>query len=330
MSRESVLSSGSETDPGPTGDTLKPADPLSPGSKTPAVDPKEAAANDQPREPREPLSETDQIDAIADLIGSGARADEAGGGDDERAREPAAEPDAEPLDGDESGAEVELAAEGGASTDFAALAERLGIEPAELYEIEIPMSNGDPVTFGALKDLYQDRETAQAEIAASKVQLNERESAVLQDQSLFAMARQEMGQHMSPELEDRLRGRQETHDRFQRQQMLASIPEFADESVFANWREGAIKEMADYGYQAHEVVITDHRMVRMVRDNMRMKAELKRLANFKPISKPKPEPRAQGVKGRTGERQSKINGLISKARNGDRGAELSAISELIR
>lgn len=155
------------------------------------------------------------------------------------------------------------------------IAERLNLDAADLYDVDIPLGKGESVTLGELKDAFKEYgpvKEAQEKIAAQK---DEYERSIMQTRAelngILAVIPPELRQAI---LEN---GRQynanwETN---QREQALEAIPEWKDPDQLAKDRDAIVDVGAEYGFSAAEMQYTnDARTLRMLRDFTRLKAQV--------------------------------------------------------
>jgi hypothetical protein len=158
------------------------------------------------------------------------------------------------------------------------LAERLNLKPADLYAIEIPMSSGEPMTLGKLKDLAaesgdlsereirfeEDRTRRENELAAAKAEL----------QDLVAALPREA---LKPEILDKLKRRRDEYTRREKAQTLDAIPEWRDEATRTEEIGGMLEHLKGYGFpESYLGSIIDHRTLRYIRDNWRREQRIRR------------------------------------------------------
>lgn len=133
------------------------------------------------------------------------------------------------------------------------------------YTQEIPLSNGEKMTLGELKDHYQG-------YAAKVVDLIDRENKVMgQYQQL-----QEMSQYLNLPAEKRqeIAQQQVQHLREQHGLMLEAIPEWKDQAVFEKARLDIHNLGTEYGVDLSRV--TDHRVVKMLNDYAKLRGRSRR------------------------------------------------------
>lgn len=269
------------------------------------------------------LSEAEKAKRVNDLL-FGAPEDDGDEADDrdERGR-------FIPHGGDDDGDEDE---EGGASERVAApktldqLRDALQLDDAALYGIEVTTGDGETVKLGALKDAYQDRQKAARETAKREAALDVREAALVNDQQLWQQIGNELGASVKPETLNTLKGRMQQHAVREQEALLTAMPELRDEAVFKNWRGEVVKFLHEgYGFKPQELVITDHRILVVMRDFMRTKARLDKLLSYEPDAKApgskRPKPKANGTRTR--------QQMFSRARTGNEAQKVSAITTLL-
>jgi hypothetical protein len=151
------------------------------------------------------------------------------------------------------------------------------------YTQEVPLSNGEKVTLGALKDAYQ----AQAQQVLA---ITEREQTVARQ---LAEVRDltEALQALPPEKVEQVIQDRREYARQQHQAMLDAIPAWKDAGKFEAGRK-AIHDLAEsYGPDAQQMVgqLVNATAVRMLHDYATLRAAVKAAAaTTKPVTQPKP------------------------------------------
>lgn len=172
--------------------------------------------------------------------------------------------------------------------DLKSVAERLGVDPAALYELEVTTGDGETLKLGALKDGYQavkgleksreelakERGTWQAEQIRTERELGDLLSALPRES-------------ITPELQQTVE--RITRERVSRETeaLYRKVPEWSD----ANIRSADVRLMIDhlkpYGFTEGDLnAVLDHRLLAYFRDQAKLGAKL---------AKAKPEPAAPRV-----------------------------------
>lgn len=197
-------------------------------------------------------------------------------------------PDAQPPEAPETGAEPEPAAE--TPLDVAGLAEKLGVDPAKLYEVRVPLPNAaEPVTLGQLKDAWQDAQAIEAQRSeVTKLRGEWHADQLRQQRELDEILTAIRPEAISPEL----RGAVEkvNRERLSREAeaLLRTVPEWADSKTRETDLAGMAATLSTYGITRTDLdALTDHRVLRA----FRRLAQLERAVEAKPV--PRQPPRAQ-------------------------------------
>lgn len=173
---------------------------------------------------------------------------------------------------------------------LAELAERLDVNVADLYAIEVPASEdgGESHTLGSLKD----EAAKQVDFAGRELEFEERRVKFGNDQ---AKARQELELVLAALPEGAIKPEMLATARREREVMLDRedarsidvIPEWKDNDAKRADLVGIGEHMAQYGFdKSHIDQIFDHRMLRYMRDNLnRMKLVERALDKAKPVKK---------------------------------------------
>lgn len=207
------------------------------------------------------------------------------------------------------------------------LAERLELDPEKLYSAKVITGDGEAISLGELKDAWADRQKAARETARREAGLDERETAFARDRALYAQLARDLQAQVDPGTIERLRERNQEHEARERRLMVETMPELGDRSTFESWRGEVVDMLGEYGYRPAEMAITDHRMLRVLRDHMRLRARMDELLAFEPEAKPAKATRPQGRGDRRGSRSEQ---LAKRAREtGRREDQVAAISSLI-
>ncbi|MFT3973162.1 MAG: hypothetical protein QM699_06855 [Amaricoccus sp.] len=206
------------------------------------------------------------------------------------------------------------------------LRDSLGLDDEALYKIKLNTGDGEAVTLGDLKDAYQDRSKAARETVKREAALDAREAALVADQQLWQEIGNQLGAAVKPETLNALKLRTQQHAAKEQQALFNAIPELRDEAVFKNWRGDLVKFLHEgYGFKPQEMVITDHRILLVLRDFMRTKSRLDKLLSFEPSQNPPSSKRSKPPI--TG--AAKRSQLLSRARNGNDSQKVAAVSALL-
>lgn len=191
--------------------------------------------------------------------------------------------------------------------DLHALAERLGVEVSELYNIAVPAGHGrEPMTLGKLKDRYSEWATLEADRLAHSEERVQKEAELTR-------ARQELQELMSVipreqllnrEVLQRVAARVAARNKAQEEQVVQSIPEWRDETVRTAERTDITKMLEGYGLTAPEVTaIRDPRLVKFLRDAVRREKQVRKaLESVRPANR-KPAGQQPATRGAPNRRQ---------------------------
>jgi hypothetical protein len=210
--------------------------------------------------------------------------------------------------------------------DVKQAAEKLGLDPAKLYELQVPLADGESVTLGQLKDQAQqyralDTERQQfvrerGEWMADRLQAERELDALLQaaPDQLFSPQLRELAERQRAELQAR-----------ERERLLRAIPEWSDGAT-ASAEVARIEALAArYGFAPAEVRgALDHRLFVMLRDLSRLD-QAARQVKPKPPARPGMKPTA----GRSGPAEPNHKTLVDAARSG-RISKVAAVEQLLK
>ena len=230
---------------------------------------------------RERLPESQQIDAIADLLGGGGKPDD--------------QHDMDPTDShmDRDGDEpVDHSATGDSAPDHseasaltpAALAEKLEMSPDDVYSMEIKVGD-DTFTLGELKDAQAGREALAAEMQEKDSALNDRESGLVTDiQSLGILdAMEALPENIRQQANNHLTAMAER----EYQKFLALYPDMQDDATRLAFDKGVNDWLGEYGVSPGQFPVRTLGMYRLMKETIQMRKELAALKKPKPAKAPK-------------------------------------------
>ncbi len=195
-----------------------------------------------------------------------------------------------------------------AKFDVAAIAEKLGIEPAEVYQIEIPLGQDrEPITIGQFKDHVQDLLNVDDARDALETRQAEHEAAVLRDQQETLAIINALGENLTPQLRQLASEQYQTHISQQRALMLSMVPEWSDAQRYAADRSDIFDTLtAQYpvsetqlsAQQEAVTVLMMRDLARFWRREKQMNAERKRIPKVprRPGKQPRQATKAEAQK----------------------------------
>ncbi len=270
----------------------------------------------------QPMSDAERVTAIdALLAGEEPESDGEGAGEPE---------DLSGGEGYEDAEDAALAEDSEPETDVGPLsptklAEKLEIPVEDVYKMEIPTGDGEAVKLGELKDAWQNREAAQQETAKREAALDQRETAIVAETRLWGELGDQLNHVLTPQARQKLLDHMAEREVTERRRMVEAIPELGDQSHFDQFRND-VEDMLtkEYGFRPEEIVISDHRHIRVINDLMKLRKRLKALESFKP----KPKPPTTKVRGRASAPDTKKQ-LIGRAKGGSEAQKVEAVSKLL-
>ena len=277
-------------------------------------------SGDAPEDSTEPRSESSE--GHADDLGPDIPEEGEGAPETREDHEPEYEADGDP-GADQGDTPGQTAAPG----SLAELAQRLDMEPADLYNVELTTGDGDAVTIGQLKDAWQDREAGTRETEARAAALDERETAVAVDQQLMARIVQDLGHTLTPQQRAAIERVSHRRDDQFRAEMLAAMPELKDEHSRTGFEEQAASLLREYNVPPHQVRMDHAGMVVMMRDFMRARDQLEKLKKYRPPQKAAKSARSQGRGANPGKGQRER--MIENARGGTTEQQVAGVSALL-
>ena len=210
------------------------------------------------------------------------------------------------------------------------IAERLNLDAADLYDVEVPLGKGESTTLGELKDAFKEYGPIQEAKEQLDKQRDEYERSIMQTRAelngILAVIPPELRQSV---IEN---GRQYNTqwETTQREQVLEVIPEWKDPDKLAKDRDAIVSVGAEYGFSEPEMQYTnDARTLRMLRDFTRLKAEV---AEMKTAAKTKRKaPTAPGKQNTRRLTQRRLKDALANAKSStDMREKRKAVSYLMQ
>jgi len=210
-----------------------------------------------------------------------------------------------------------------------ALAEKLGVEKSDLYEVAIPLGDGrEPVTLGQLKDNYQDAER----LADERTALDDERSAL----SVEAMrTRDEISRIASylpdvpPELMQAVQEQHREHLTQEYNALLNAVPEWKDKAQHLADREAMISHLQGYGFRPTDLDnVLDHRLLKYVRDNMQRDQRIAKAKESAVLHKTAPKNPKPASKAK--QQSAALARLHKAAKAGNKQAQVSLVENLIK
>jgi len=156
-----------------------------------------------------------------------------------------------------------------------ALAEKLGVDAADLYKVKIPMSNGESMSLGQLKDAVQsglDVDSQKQELTQQQIEFENRR---LKERAEVTALLNKVKHAITPEMVEQTRAERDQHLATERKALLDAIPEWKDAETYTKDRAALVEFVNEYGVSEAEFSNTaDHRLVKLVRDAYRLKQAL--------------------------------------------------------
>lgn len=168
-------------------------------------------------------------------------------------------------------------------------AERLALEEADVYAIEVPMADGKSLSIGKLKDIGAKHE----DFTVRELAFEER---VAKQEAEWTRAQTEMSELLAhidpkaikPELRDKVRQKIEGDHQRERALVLKTIPEWSNETVRDADLGAMVEYLKDFGISESFLTVTmNHKLFRMVRDaTLRKQRHERALAGVQQVRKP--------------------------------------------
>ncbi|MCP4465868.1 MAG: hypothetical protein GY813_03835 [Halieaceae bacterium] len=204
-------------------------------------------------------------------------------------------------------------------TTLKALAEKLEMQPKDLYAVEL----GDGLTIGQLKDRMKDlteADTLRDKAEAHKIQT---ENELMSKRRELALVQQNLGREPTPAEQVQAEQQWEAYVSHETSQTMKAIPDWAEPSVMEAERDGIVELLQGYGFSQSEMAATiDHRQVKLLRDYSKL---LKRISGAGTEVKTKaPKP---GRKQRK-RAQTSSDGIMADVKSGKLSAQ-DGIAQLL-
>ena len=186
------------------------------------------------------------------------------------------------------------------------------------YDLVVPISNGEPVTLGQLKDAYQDQQRITLEV-------QERENAIMAQMNEL----QEMSQHVQlpPERLAAIKQRQEQYLMQEHGRMLEAIPEFKDQAAFSEAKKAIDALAADYGISEEVGKIANHKIVKLLNDFAKLRQGIRAAKdNVKPLRGKDPKARNKAA----GKPNPAALAAQKAKQTGSKSDQLAAIDALLQ
>lgn len=230
-------------------------------------------------------------------------------------------------DGDDGG---DPRGDGVVDGSLKALAEKLGVDPADLYAVKVPMGgDAEPLTLGELKDIAKgaadltvERLRFDEEVTAHRKQTTKDRSDL---QALVAMLPREA---LSPAMVKAARDAGEAYTKEQGRLLGELVPEWSDEDAFKRDQEMIVRHVKAAGWTEQDLNgVQDARLLAYFRQQARREARmvelLGRMKSAGSLSKGfKANPKA-----RAAVEAERIRGA---ARSGSRADKIGAIESLLK
>ena len=207
------------------------------------------------------------------------------------------------------------------------LAEKLDVDKADLYSVEIPLGDDKIATLGELKDAYKDAEELTQERENLELERVKGRNEYMTARDQLTKVMQYMGdvpQEALEYAESVHRAELETAGK----NILAAIPEWSDPNAIKSDMSAMANHLKSYGFSESDLnMVTDHRLMSYVRDNMRREAQAnqakERIAKQRKAAPKNLRPSKQTAKNAAQAR------LHKAAKAGDRQAQTALVTDLI-
>jgi hypothetical protein len=158
------------------------------------------------------------------------------------------------------------------------LAERLSMKDADLYSIEVPMSNGKSMTLGQLKDAAAKQDDVTLRELSFEEDRSRKEGELLRAQNELRELMATLPKTaIKPEVLEAIRQKHEGTMKRERERTLEVIPEWRNEAKRTEEIEGIVEHLKEYGFPANYLqTVVDHRTLRYIRESYMREQRLRR------------------------------------------------------
>jgi hypothetical protein len=183
-----------------------------------------------------------------------------------------------------------------------ALAETLKLADKDLYDIEVPMSNGESRTLGQLKDLVSKQDDFTLRELSFEEERQRKESDLHRAQNeLRELVSQLPKNALRPEVVEAFRQKHEATVQQERQRTLEVIPEWKDEARRTEEITGIVEHLESYGFPKNYLSsVVDHRTIKYIRENFlrekRLRSALEQVKVAPPSNTARSRSQAQAPK----------------------------------
>ena len=165
------------------------------------------------------------------------------------------------------------------------VARTLGVKARDLYDMRISMGDGKVMTLGEIKDLAKTTGTATAELTALRAQEEDRGNEVMRQRHELSVLLASLGGQAPPQVHAAIEEIQARNLASETQALLAVLPAWKDPVAKNADLEKIVDLGKQYGFSMRELSgVTDHRLVKLLRDMAIGRAAAKAAAN--PVKKP--------------------------------------------
>lgn len=167
--------------------------------------------------------------------------------------------------------------EGESGLTVKALAEKLGIKPAELYkDLQISVGDGEVMSLSTVKDRAQELVRADTLLAEAEENKTAAENEILRMTNELSLVAQRLGRQPTDAEKAEAQALRGNYVKEQNQLAVAAIPEWKDKAAQATELELMGATLVEYGFSPAEIQNTvDHRQVKLIRDYAALRKRLK-------------------------------------------------------
>ena len=225
---------------------------------------------------------------------------------------------------------VEAEADAGAEKPikFADLAKGLGVEPGDLYDVEISLAEGrEPVTLGEMKDAYQDQAALTEKVDALAERESKSTNKMMQARRQLEELVQLLPEGIPPEMVARAEALDAEKVKTEQRLILEVIPEWGNAAQLAADSKLIRAHLLPYGFTDSEIgMIQDHRLAKYVLDQAKREQRVTDAGKSADSKKTSTNTGKRGARrGPKADRMQKLHEIAKSGRDG----QIKAVSSIL-
>lgn len=179
---------------------------------------------------------------------------------------------------------------------LADLVDKLGTNYKTVYDnMKVSVGDGAEVTLGELKDGYKSQRELLGEAVASREALSAERQSMARERQVMELLLPH-AENLPDGVKEQVKQQYEEGIHRETSKLHAALPELRDQNNFTAFREGVVEHMGQFGFQAGELNISDHRFLLFIKQAMDDAKFIKQLSEVKPVAKPQKRTTKQATK----------------------------------